>query len=168
MLKKSSRATIRASQFFRNGCPLMASAVLASGCANTPPASQITDAQRAAAVLESVADSHCPNAAPNIHAEAGQLREYLQAGEYDVATLTLQKLTRLSDLCKIEETACGVGPHKPPRIGMKESEIGCTFWGFPDKKNITETAGHFRQQWVYPHGHLYLDNGVLTAVSVTH
>jgi len=30
--------------------------------------------------------------------------------------------------------------------------------------NRTVTAGHVREQWVYPVGYLYFDNGILTAI----
>ncbi len=52
-----------------------------------------------------------------------------------------------------------------PEIGMSESAASDTNWGIPEKKNITEIAGHRSEQWVFPSsGYLYIEDGVLRTI----
>ena len=68
----------------------------------------------------------------------------------------------LAEVCKSEKQSCGQGP---AHIGMTPEQAIRTSWCFPEKKNTTETAGHAREQWIYPgRGYLYFDNGRLSAI----
>jgi hypothetical protein len=49
-------------------------------------------------------------------------------------------------------------------IGYSPGQVRASSWGAPQKVNLTTTANHVREQWVYPGGHLYFDDGVLTAI----
>lgn len=52
-----------------------------------------------------------------------------------------------------------------PRIGMTDAEAYTTNWGYPDKENVTETAGHRLKQLVFPGtGYLYVEDGRLTTI----
>jgi hypothetical protein len=69
------------------------------------------------------------------------------------------------------------------RIGMSIAEVETSRWSGPPPRahetNVTETAGHVREQWIYEgeldeeqcsrttsdgHRYLYFDNGILTAI----
>ena len=48
---------------------------------------------------------------------------------------------------------------------MSESEALDTNWGYPEKTNTTESAGHRIEQLVFSrYGYLYIDNGVLRTI----
>lgn len=51
-------------------------------------------------------------------------------------------------------------------IGMTRQQVLESSWGQPMRINRTTTAGHEREQWVYPglRNYLYFEDGVLTAV----
>lgn len=51
-----------------------------------------------------------------------------------------------------------------PAIGMTADEVICSTWGYPSKKNITETASLTKEQWVYDDGYIYLTGGIVTAI----
>jgi len=51
-----------------------------------------------------------------------------------------------------------------PAIGMTADEVIHSTWGYPNKKNITETASHTKEQWVYDDGYIYLTDGIVTAI----
>ena len=50
-----------------------------------------------------------------------------------------------------------------PKIGMTESEVYASSWGYPKTKNTTEGATS-REQWVYDFGYIYFSNGVVTSI----
>lgn len=49
-------------------------------------------------------------------------------------------------------------------IGMSEDDALKSSWGRPSSVNRTTTARGVHEQWVYPGGYLYFDDGVLTSV----
>jgi hypothetical protein len=52
-----------------------------------------------------------------------------------------------------------------PQIGMTEQQVLDSTWGFPSKRNTTETVGYFTEQWVYnDRGYIYFENGFVTAI----
>lgn len=51
-----------------------------------------------------------------------------------------------------------------PAIGMTADEVIRSTWGYPNKKNITETASLTKEQWVYDDGYIYLTGGIVTAI----
>ena len=51
-----------------------------------------------------------------------------------------------------------------PVIGMTAENLEQSTWGLPNKKNITETASHIKEQWVYDDGYIYLTDGYVTAI----
>jgi hypothetical protein len=112
--------------------------------------------------FEHAAASSCPKTALRI-AEAGvKEREAFESNSPAAIDQITKAMLALSEICKIEKESCGTGP---ARLGMTTDEAIHTSWCFPDKKNTTEIAGHFREQWVYgSRGYLYFDNGRLTAI----
>lgn len=50
-----------------------------------------------------------------------------------------------------------------PKIGMTESEVYASSWGYPKTKNTTEGVTT-REQWVYDFGYIYFTNGVVTSI----
>lgn len=54
-----------------------------------------------------------------------------------------------------------------PVIGMTAENLEQSTWGYPNKKNITETASHTKEQWVYDQGYIYLTDGIVTAIQKT-
>lgn len=51
-----------------------------------------------------------------------------------------------------------------PTIGMTADEVLTSKWGYPKKKNITQTATSTSEQWVYDQGYIYLTDGIVTAI----
>lgn len=51
-----------------------------------------------------------------------------------------------------------------PAIGMTADEVLTSKWGYPKKKNITQTATSTSEQWVYDQGYIYLTDGIVTAI----
>lgn len=51
-----------------------------------------------------------------------------------------------------------------PYIGMSESDVLSSKWGYPKKTNTTETVNGTREQWVYDDGYIYLENGLVTVI----
>lgn len=51
-----------------------------------------------------------------------------------------------------------------PAIGMTADEVLTSKWGYPKKKNITQTATSTSEQWVYDQGYIYLRDGIVTAI----
>ncbi len=51
-----------------------------------------------------------------------------------------------------------------PKIGMTKDEVLNSTWGYPQKKNTTETLKGTREQWVYEKGYIYLFNGIVTSI----
>jgi hypothetical protein len=49
-------------------------------------------------------------------------------------------------------------------IGMTQEEVIASSWGKPNSINRTVTASSNSEQWVYPGGYLYFENGLLTTV----
>ena len=81
----------------------------------------------------------------------GRLASY-EAAERDALNLD-QRLAAIDKRCKT-----------PTRIGMRAAEVVRSCWGNPEHVNRTETAGHVREQWVYPGlGYLYLQDGIVVA-----
>lgn len=54
-----------------------------------------------------------------------------------------------------------------PVIGMTAENLEQSTWGYPNNKNITETASHTKEQWVYDQGYIYLTDGIVTAIQKT-
>lgn len=54
-----------------------------------------------------------------------------------------------------------------PVIGMTAENLEQSTWGYPNKKNITETASPTKEQWVYDQGYIYLTDGIVTAIQKT-
>lgn len=53
-----------------------------------------------------------------------------------------------------------------PKVGMTESEVLKSKWGYPDDKNIDEYEWGTSEQWVYEgKGYVYFENGIVTSVS---
>ena len=50
---------------------------------------------------------------------------------------------------------------------MTAENLEQSTWGYPNKKNITETASHTKEQWVYDQGYIYLTDGIVTAIQKT-
>lgn len=51
-----------------------------------------------------------------------------------------------------------------PAIGMTANEVLTSKWGYPKKKNITQTAASTSEQWVYDQGYIYLKDSIVTAI----
>ena len=52
-----------------------------------------------------------------------------------------------------------------PAIGMSELEVYGSTWGYPDKKNVTDTEHSHREQWVYEgKGYIYFKDGYVTSI----
>lgn len=51
-----------------------------------------------------------------------------------------------------------------PYIGMSESDVRSSKWGYPQKTNSTERVNGTREQWVYDDGYIYLENGLVTSI----
>lgn len=72
------------------------------------------------------------------------------------------------DYYLIEEYSGSVDPSivkKEPEIGMTENEVLASTWGWPNKKNTTETAYAVHEQWVYnDRGYIYFENGIVTTI----
>jgi hypothetical protein len=144
-----------------------------SGCAETPsptPPASSAAAQRLQASLEafySIPVKSCRHtilkADKFIGINTGIIEAIATNNAILVATFQSQ-VDALTSLCNDEEQNCGTGP---ARIGMTTTEAINTEWCFPDKKNTTEITGHLNEQWVYPNGYLYFDNGRLTAIQKT-
>ncbi len=54
------------------------------------------------------------------------------------------------------------------RIGLNAEGVRKSCWGRPIRINITMTASHTHEQWVYGGGYLYLTDGVVTAIQTSH
>lgn len=54
-----------------------------------------------------------------------------------------------------------------PAIGMTADEVLTSKWGYPKKKNITQTAATTSEQWVYDQGYICLTDGIITAIQKT-
>lgn len=50
------------------------------------------------------------------------------------------------------------------QIGMSAEDVRASSWGKPGKVNRTTTVHGTSEQWVYPGGYLYFQNGRLTAI----
>jgi hypothetical protein len=48
-------------------------------------------------------------------------------------------------------------------IGMTPAEVRKSCWGAPRRVNVTGTASHRYEQWVYRGQYLYFTDGVVTA-----
>jgi hypothetical protein len=132
------------------------------GCQQqTPPSSVATQVEEGWATIERKADVICPHTASRIHEEIILMRETLQYNSVAATEQAGKALVAVGEICKMEKENCGTGP---ARIGMTTKEAIHTSWCFPAKPNTTETAGHMREQWVYPgRGYLYFEND-LTAI----
>lgn len=51
-----------------------------------------------------------------------------------------------------------------PVIGMTAENLEQSTWGLPNKKNITETASHIKEQWMYDEGYIYVTDGIVTVI----
>ena len=49
-------------------------------------------------------------------------------------------------------------------LGMTADEVLTSKWGYPKKKNITQTTTNTSEQWVYDQGYIYLTDGIVTAI----
>jgi hypothetical protein len=100
---------------------------------------------------------------------ASNAREAIRLDNAALLQASRSVLVSIASVCKFEMDNCGTGS---ARIGMTTDEAIHTSWCYPDKKNTTETKGHFREQWIYQNGvehrgYLYFDNGHLTAIQET-
>lgn len=50
------------------------------------------------------------------------------------------------------------------RIGLNADGVLRSCWGKPARRNVTTTASHTEEQWVYNTGYVYLTDGVVTAI----
>ncbi len=146
----------------------VATAILTtSACTQTPgpsPAgvSVLAQADSSLAIVERKANSSCPKTAVRVHKAALLAREALSNNNSAAFEQSMKALVAVAQICKIEMENCGRGS---AHLGMTASEAIHTSWCFPDKTNTTETAGHIREQWIYPsRGYLYFDNGRLIAI----
>jgi hypothetical protein len=159
-----------------------------SGCAQAPspspsPAPSAAAAQADASVTNLESAIHwatCPETGlrrgddgntmiHNAVVAASNARAAITLGNAALFQLSQSQLTSIASLCTYEKENCGKGP---AHIGMTTDQAIHTSWCYPDKKNTTETEGHFREQWIYQHsvehrGYLYFDNGHLTAIQET-
>jgi hypothetical protein len=127
-----------------------------------PPASVAEHADNVLSTFERNADASCPKTAVRVREAGIQAREAFQSNNAAAIEQITTAMVALNQLCKLEKENCGTGPAS---IGMTPKEAIHTSWCFPGKKNTTETAGHIREQWVYPgRGYLYFDNDRLTAI----
>jgi hypothetical protein len=53
------------------------------------------------------------------------------------------------------------------RIGLNPEGVLKSCWGKPQTVNITRTAGHTYEQWVYSFGYLYLTDDLVTAIQTS-
>jgi hypothetical protein len=87
----------------------------------------------------------------------------IESPELDAATARLRAENESVDAhIKEEEQDCN---DNPPKIGMTVDQIAGRC--FARQVSTTITAGHRHAQWEYPHGHLYFDNGILTAIQTS-
>ena len=145
---------------------VLAMLILAGCQQQTPPPaatpSPAEQAENALATFERNADASCPKTALRIHETGILAREAFQSNNAAAIEQITTAMVALGQICKSERDNCGTGP---ARLGMSTKEAIHTSWCFPNKTNTTETAGHMREQWVYPgRGYLYFDNGRLTAI----
>jgi hypothetical protein len=50
------------------------------------------------------------------------------------------------------------------RLGMTQQDVLDSSWGRPERVNRTTNRYGIKEQWVYPGGYLYFDDGVLTSI----
>jgi PBP1b-binding outer membrane lipoprotein LpoB len=134
-----------------------------AGCQQQAPSSSVADrAEEALETVERKADAICPKTALRMHEAGIGMREALQSNSAAAIEQAGNAMVAVAEICKMEKENCGTGP---ARLGMTTKEAIHTSWCFPNKRNTTETAGHIREQWVYPgRGYLYFDNDRLTAI----
>ena len=53
------------------------------------------------------------------------------------------------------------------RIGLNTEGVLKSCWGRPAKVNVTTTATHNHEQWVYDAGYVYLTDGLVTAIQTS-
>jgi hypothetical protein len=67
-------------------------------------------------------------------------------------------------LAQVEADARAQRRREGVSIGMTQADALASSWGRPEKVNRTTTVRGEREQWVYPGGYLYFENGILTAI----
>ena len=54
--------------------------------------------------------------------------------------------------------------NSPPKVGMTESQVKSSKWGYPSKINKNEYSWGTTEQWVFEEGYVYFENGIVTSV----
>lgn len=54
--------------------------------------------------------------------------------------------------------------NSPPKVGMTESQVKSSKWGYPSKINRNEYSWGVTEQWVFEEGYVYFENGIVTSV----
>jgi hypothetical protein len=53
------------------------------------------------------------------------------------------------------------------RVGLNAEGVRKSCWGKPARINITQTASHTTEQWVYGSSYVYLTDGLVTAIQTS-
>ena len=83
---------------------------------------------------------------------------------YRVGTVALENANDMAN--KRDKQKEEASKPKEPYIGMTADEVEKSTWGEPNKKNKDIYSWGIKEQWVYSGGYIYLENGMVTSISI--